>query len=99
MARFGVYRMHDGDVLVLDCQADLLDNLPTRFVVPLIPASLFRDLYPRLNPVFDIDGIAYFMATQMAATVPCNRIGDRQVTLADKQDAIMNALDMLLTGY
>lgn len=99
MARFDVYRMRDSADVVLDCQADLLTNLPTRFVVPLVPAERFRALYPRLNPVFKIDEDAYAMATQMAATVPRSRMADPIATLAGEQDAIMNALDMLLTGY
>ena len=91
--------MRDSTDIVLDCQADLLTMLPTRFVVPLVPAARFRALYPRLNPVFRIADTEYVMATQMAGTVPCNRIGDTIVGFVEEQDAIMNALDMLLTGY
>ena len=38
MAKYDVYRLR-GDTLVVDCQADLLSDLQTRFVVPLIPAE------------------------------------------------------------
>ena len=38
MARFSAHRLSDGS-WVLDCQADLLDHLTTRFVVPLIPIA------------------------------------------------------------
>lgn len=38
MAKFDVYRLGDG-VCVVDWQADLLSDLETRFVVPLVPAE------------------------------------------------------------
>ncbi len=91
--------MRDSTDIVLDCQADLLTNLPTRFVVPLVPAVRFRALYPRLNPIFRIADAEYVLATQMAGTVPCNRKEEKTAGFVDEQAAIMNALDILLTGY
>ena len=99
MARFDVYRTREFDDLVLDCQADTLNDLPTRFVVPLIPAALIARAYARLNPVFRIAEAEYMMGTQMAAAVPVANLGVCVTTLAPEQSAVMNALDMLLTGY
>lgn len=99
MARFDVYRGLAFDDLVLDCQAELLDDLPTRLMVPLIPVERFKRLYARLNPVFTIEAISYPMATQMAAAVPVNSLGPRLTSLASEHPRIMDALDMLLTGY
>jgi toxin CcdB len=99
MARFDVYRGQTFDGLVLDCQADLLAALPTRLMVPLIPAERFDRLYARLNPVFQIDGVDYSMATQMAAAVPVRSLGECLTSLAVDQSRIMDAIDMLLTGY
>lgn len=47
MAQFDVYRVR-GNVLVLDCQSDLLSSLTSRFVVPLrgpAPPSRERGAY------------------------------------------------------
>lgn len=99
MARFDVYRPRDGDELLLDCQADVLDELDSRFVVPLLPASLFRKTFLRLNPAFEVEGRTVIMATQSAATIPVRSIGQRVTSLAGEQPKIMNALDMLITGY
>lgn len=38
MAKFDVCRL-DAGILVLDCQADLLSDLRTRLVVPLVPSA------------------------------------------------------------
>lgn len=99
MARFDVHRQPDG-TLVLDCQADILSDLSTRFVVPL----LRRDAAPnavaaRLNPVFAIDGEEVVMFTQFASSVTARALGKPIASLADRDSTIMNALDMLLTGY
>ena len=39
MARFDVYASPDGSGCLLDVQADLLDSLNTRVVVPLMPGQ------------------------------------------------------------
>ncbi|RJF90916.1 CcdB family protein [Sphingomonas cavernae] len=98
MARFDVYTAPDGSGYLLDCQADLLGDFDTRFTVPLLPASGAKAA-TRLHPIFDVNGEKVVMVTQLALAVPV-KILDRPVTsLADRHGEIMNALDMLLTGY
>ncbi|CAN5491938.1 CcdB family protein [soil metagenome] len=99
MARFDVYRPGSGAALLLDCQADLLSSLDSRFVVPLLPVGFLANPFGRLNPLFDIDGVRLVMVTQSAATVPVRALGRHVVSLAHEQATIVNALDMLLTGY
>lgn len=98
MARYDLYRTRDGE-LVIDCQADTLLDLPTRFVVPLVPADLIAVHYPRLNPVFEVDDERYMMATQMAAAVPVTLLGPRTGDLTAQQFLVSDAIDMLLSGY
>jgi len=99
MARFDVYRPDAGQTLLLDCQADLLSVLDSRFVIPLMPAGFLDNPFSRLNPFFEIEGRRVVMVTQSAATVRVRALGHRIVSLADEQAVIMNAIDMLLTGY
>lgn len=99
MAKYDVYRMRDGRALVLDCQADLLDALNTRLVVPLLPIDEAPPAMARLNPVFQIEGRRVVMATQFAAAVMMRELGEWVASLADEQDAIGNALDMLGSGF
>ena len=96
MARLDVYR--GPDAYLLDCQANVLDFLTTRFVVPLIPADE-TPRAARLNPVFSIGGRPVVMSTQLASAVPVRELGPWVASLADEHDRIMNALDMLMTGY
>lgn len=99
MARFDVYRLRVGPGYVVDCQANLLNNLKTRFVVPLTPVSSAPPAARRLNPLFDIDGEPHAMVTQFAASIPVKELGEKVCSLEEHDMAIMNALDMLITGY
>lgn len=97
MARFDVYRTASG-ALLLDCQTDFLSSIETRLVAPLLPIH-DQPRLPRLNPVFDVAGIEVAMMTTLLVGIPKTELGKRIGSLADQQDAIMNAIDMLLTGF
>jgi toxin CcdB len=71
VARFEVYRSRDGG-LWLDCQADRLSHLQQRFVVPLVPpGDAPSPSIAGLNPVLDVNGVAYVMLPQFAGAAPC----------------------------
>ena len=48
--------MQDGEGYLLDVQNDLLDNLNTRVMVPLMRPEAAPTTARRLNPAFDIEG-------------------------------------------
>ncbi|HEY1932061.1 MAG TPA: CcdB family protein [Acetobacteraceae bacterium] len=100
MARLDVYRSpgRAGIGYVLDVQADLLSSLATRTVVLLVPESNIRAVVRDLNPVFEIDGQRNVMLTQAIATVPLRELRHRVASLSQHHDAILRALDILLTG-
>lgn len=97
MARFHVYRSKGGDSLLLDVQADLLDSLNTRVVVPLLPSGRLKPAR-QLNPVFQIDGNAHVMGTQFLAAIPVSELGRQVASLVTEQSAIIGALDCLFSG-
>lgn len=99
MARYDVYPMpRGGPGALLDVQADLLDQLRTRVVVPLIPRDIAPPAIRDLNPVFSIAGVAHVMLTQALATVPVKELRAPIASLRGEGDVVMRALDMLLTG-
>ncbi len=91
MARFDVVPRKGNHVLVVDCQADGLRQLPTRFVVPLLDLDRVPSPIGRLNPML--------LATHLAAAVPVSSLGRSVVSLADEHHRIIDALDFLLTGF
>jgi toxin CcdB len=96
MAQFDVHRFDGG--LVLDCQADLLDHLNSRFVVPLLPLDGAPKPAKRLNPIFEIDGQDHMMATQFASAVQRKDLGKFVTSLADRGLEITGAVDVLISG-
>ena len=98
MARFDVYPGARGKGYLLDCQADILDELSTRVVVPLVPVGGLPKA-TRLNPMFSISGQNYVMSTQLIFAIPAERLSPTVGNLKDEHPIIMNALDMLLTGF
>jgi len=99
MARFDVFRSRAGGGYLLDCQADILKHLNTRFCVPLMPPDEAPIAGARLNPEFRVAGHQVRMVTQFAAAVPVRELGAALDNLSDQHSAIVNALDMLNTGY
>lgn len=82
---------------MVDCQADLLDYLHSRFVVPLLPPSLVEG-GARLNPRFDVDGELLHFFPQGAASVPASILRTHVCSLGEHRFKILNAIDLLLSG-
>lgn len=97
MAQFDVIALKSGE-WVIDCQADLLSDISTRFVIPLHLPQNAPPVQPRLNPTFRIAGEPHVMVTQFAGAVPVSELGATIASLDEDQFTIKNAIDMLLTG-
>lgn len=98
MARYDVYPNPGGAGYLLDVQADLLDGLNTRVVVPLLPPATAPLPARRLNPLFDIAEMPHVMVTQFMAAVPLAFLNRPVASLIGRDTEITNALDMLLSG-
>jgi len=98
MAKYDVYRLR-GDTLVVDCQADLLSELQTRFVVPLIPAEKAWGNVRRLNPEITFAEAPHVLLPQEAASIDRRDLQNRVGSVADHDMTIGNALDMLISGF
>jgi toxin CcdB len=103
MAQFDVYLNPNAATrkhipYLLDVQADLLDTLATRVVVPLILADEMGLAAKHLNPQFKIKGAAVVMSTAELAGIPNRSLGGKVASLKNKRDEIIAALDILFTG-
>ncbi|KAB2662169.1 plasmid maintenance protein CcdB [Brucella tritici] len=98
MARYDVYS-NPGGGYVLDVQADLLDELKTRIVIPLIIKTLAPIPAKRLNPSFDIEGEEYVLVTQFMAAIPVSVLKTPVTNLSASHDEIVAALDMVFHGF
>jgi toxin CcdB len=103
MSQFDAHRnpvQPDSDRMpfVLDVQSESLDALPTRVVVPLLRAELLRDRIRRLHPEFLIGDMRVVMVTTEIGTLPRGTLGVSIVSLHNRRDDIIGAIDMLITG-
>ena len=84
---------------VVNVQADLLNEIWTRVVIPLVPASdAPRNLLGTLNPVLAVLGKPHVLLTQNLASVPTPELGPPIGSLVSDRDAIVRAIDTLLSG-
>ena len=99
MARFRVYRLRDESVLLLDLQADVLDELKSRVVAPLVPVNDMGWSIGHMNPRFEIGGAIYVLATQRMGAVAANDLGPVVADLSVHRDRIVAATDFLFQGF
>lgn len=95
MARFDVYRLADGG-MVVDCQANFLDDIGTRFTIPLIPHGLGAPPNRRINPEFNVDGERLVLVTQLASAIRTNELRTRVASLDAEHLTITGAIDILI---
>lgn len=99
MSRYDVYPNPSGSGFLIDIQANILQQMSTRVVIPLLPAGEAPKPAKILNPVFDIAGQPHVMVTQYLATVPERELRLPTCNLQYKHDEITAAIDFLLHGF
>lgn len=104
MARFDVLENADPASrrrvpFLLDVQSELLDELATRVVIPMVSSDDAPvPLMARLMPVFELDGRRLVLLTPQIAGVPRAALGARVASLQEHRHEIVAALDVLVTG-
>jgi toxin CcdB len=103
MAQFQLYRnlraSREQIPYLLDVQADVVET-GTRLVLPVIPRKDHGPVYTRLHPVVDIEGQAFVVVTSDVAAVSSQSLRPPVVAdLSAHRQALLDALDFLLTGY
>jgi toxin CcdB len=85
--------------LLLDVQADLMSQLETRVVVPLRPVAALKDrVIDTLMPIMEIEGERYAMVTPQLAGISRAQLGSKVAEVPQHRDAVIAALDLLVTG-
>ena len=99
MAQFDVHQLRPDYGLVVDCQSDLLDDLPRRFVVPLLPeqGSDLRSL-GWLTLILEVRGERLMFAPPLAGTATVRELGPPIASLEAERDRIIAAIDALVAG-
>jgi toxin CcdB len=99
MRQFDVFRpMGGAGPLLLVLQADELSPFNVVVAAPLYRADEWEQPTRDLQPVLDVAGEEMVLVTNHLAAIPCNRLGTRVGSLADRRHDIIAALDFLFTG-
>ncbi|MBB4659015.1 CcdB family protein [Parvularcula dongshanensis] len=102
MARFDVHRLKGApDLLVVNVQAEFLDHLGSRVVVPLAPlGSVRQEVFSTLKPEIEVGGEPYILSTPDLGAALLSEFGEYVANVeARYRDDITRALDVLLTGF
>ena len=101
MAQFDVFRNPrdvNGEIpYLLDVQSELLGDLPTRVVIPLVRPGHFTPPQ-RLNPTFAVGDQEVTMSTAEIAGIPRTAMGERVGSLDHHRAEIIGAIDLLISG-
>ena len=101
MAQFDVYenlneKTKDYVPYLLDIQNDILKNLSSRVVIPLV---ISKEAINFLNPQFIINEIDVILSTAELASIPMEILGNKVCSLKDRREEIICAVDFLVTGF
>ena len=104
MAQFDVHhnlgRHRDSIPFVVVVQSTLYNNYRRRVVVPLVnKSSVGKVTNPRLNPTFRIKGQSVILHPLEIVSVATENLGDLVQSLEKEGDAIIAALDEMLTRW
>ena len=101
MAQFDVYENTNEKTkanipYLLDIQNDILKNLSSRVVIPLVVSKEGINL---LNPKFVINEINVILSTAELAGIPIEILGNKVCSLKNRREEIIGAVDFLVTGF
>lgn len=99
MARFDVFRNPGGVGYLVDVQANLLSQLKTVVVLPLLPLESAPQQAARLNPTLIVSGEACSLLTQFMAAVPKSELKELVATLEAQGQTVLDAIDFLHQGW
>jgi toxin CcdB len=105
MGQFTVYRNKNprsksAFPLLVDVQSDILEDLHTRVVIPLTKAAaLTKRPLEHLTPVLPFDGEDYVLMTPQLAGLARADLGIAIGSLGNERQAIIAAMDFLMTGF
>jgi toxin CcdB len=105
MAAYSVFqnpnpRTHAAIPFLLDVQSEVLAVLGTRVVVPLYrPEATGVQALSRLTPVVQFQGQPLVAMVPELAGIPRRELGPIAGDLGSSQNDILQAIDLLLTGF
>ncbi len=100
MAKYDVYSsISSSSEYLLDLQDEIIDNLSTRVVAPLVPVDEVPRRMKILNPIISVAGVEYLLMTHLLAAIPASTLKIKVGSVLTQRDEIIASLDFLFTGF
>ena len=105
VAKFDVYEnpqpaSRDSVPYVVDVQSALIDQLPSRLVMPLSRTGAGQGRWPpNLCPVFEIAGESLALVPHLAAPVAARLLRHPVASVSHRASDISAAMDAVLSGF
>ena len=99
MSRFAVHRLKTGDELVCRIQTDFGVATPFLLCAPVVRRDAWGAPVPRLHVAVEIDGVAHLILMTQMLALPASDLGAIIGTAERERDAIVQAVDLLVTGF
>jgi toxin CcdB len=101
--QFNVYANPDKETkkaypYFVDVQSNLVEELNSRVVIPLVQAKLVDEYPKHLCPIVDFQDREYALLTHQMASVSTTILKEPAGSLLEKRDTIIGAIDFLITG-
>jgi toxin CcdB len=85
---------------VVDVQSGLIDQLPTRLVLPLSRVGVDQPRLPTsLCPTVDIEGESLSLMPHLAAPIPARLLKKPVASVVHRAGEISAALDAVISGF
>lgn len=104
MAQFSVHKNKNPKTrgaypFLVNVQSDLLQDLRTRVVVPLVKqTAVGKKPIKDLTPIVEVEGQKFLLLIPQLAGIAANDLGAQVASVVSSRDAIVAALDFLITG-
>jgi toxin CcdB len=103
MAQFDIYAIPNrspGEPVryLLDLQAEIIEELPTRVVAPLVAPESLGPPMRNLNPTVFVHGEPYILLTHLLAAIPAKTLGRPVASAKTQRDEVVRSVDFLFTG-
>ena len=95
----GIFCLRDGDELVCRVQTDLGVETPFVLCAPIIARSDWGALVPKLHIPIDFAGDPHVIVMSQMVALPSAQIGAKVGDASDQQDALVAAVDLLVSGF
>ena len=103
MAQFVIHQYKNSKSTVpylLDIQNDFLEDLETRLVIPVYPATVLQGKrLTKLTPVIEIEGVQYILMIPELATISKKYLGVAILNISQHRTMVLSAIDLMVTGF